>query len=701
MLPALTVPTPLPPPAEPPLCSCTLPSPCTWGRSRWWCAEEGEGGGCGFELKCAATARTPLCYCSLPASFRYNRWWCPREGDGCRFSRPLDAEPLPPERLSSRGVQLSHAKGVASMLTAVAYGPLNDFAFVVPSITSGATLALHARSRLLRGQAICAYTWTDLVVSDTATAGKAAASSTTAAAHNGAAAIPHPRSEEAGPAAFSAAPSAALSVARLGWFANHSSAHPNARLERWAPPGHLPAPLWDREMCVSLDGNGGGSVLMLVATETIEIGREIRHDHSIGRCGYSPPPPPDEDRWRGVRAKAPPACGSAGIFALTSSEDLEYLSIDLPGLLTPEDEAAGRAPKPSAAAAGASCLLEGGNGASAAELHADALVDGRLVAAPGGVGGSDAARGLSGTHKRRRAGKPQLDDGTAAVDKKRKKAAQQAAQPASASAHYGAAAAAAATAAAAVAAGSADTDSGSTMAAASADAAGAGACGGRASASTEEGGVEETEMVELTMDEAAESAEDDEEDGLLDADGAEDGASGARRIIAPPSESDDDDKEEQLYGWARPTANPGQACLNGLGLSGTNGETTHFAKGDLVEVHEAFKVSGHRNWYTGFVAYAWYDDSEPWTGYAIQFIHDETLEGSLEADFERRVPANRVRAPGGIPRAVDAHLANNPTLVAAARSLAVKATVGQPKSAVTNGRARRNSALVAQRRFEF
>ena len=117
--------------------------------------------------------------------------------------------------------------------------------------------------------------------------------------------------------------------------------------------------------------------------------------------------------------------------------------------------------------------------------------------------------------------------------------------------------------------------------------------------------------------------------------------------------------------------------------------------------------SGPRAWHSGFVAYSWFEDQEPWTGYAIQFIHDEGSEATLDGDFERRVPANRVRSAGGHPPAADSHLAANPTLLAAARSLALKASVGRPRGSnvgqlISNaGRVSRRAAQVAQSKFEF
>ncbi len=46
-----------------------------------------------------------------------------------------------------------------------------------------------------------------------------------------------------------------------------------------------------------------------------------------------------------------------------------------------------------------------------------------------------------------------------------------------------------------------------------------------------------------------------------------------------------------------------------------------FQLGDLIEVQEVYKnKGGPRQWYTGIVAYDWFEDFEPWTGYAIQLL---------------------------------------------------------------------------------
>jgi len=179
---------------------------------------------------------------------------------------------------------------------------------------------------------------------------------------------------------------------------------------------------------------------------------------------------------------------------------------------------------------------------------------------------------------------------------------------------------------------------------------------------------------------------------------------------------------------------PGERDENAPASRG--GGESRFRVGDLVEVQEGYALQGARKWYTGFVAYVWFDDSsEPWTGYAIQFIQSEKDEdgGGVEEDdgveeparavgadkarqpsakppraghFERRVAAKRVRRCGGTPAAADAELATDRLVLGAAYSAAmrVKEQVGKKKSVVVYsnvGRVMRSSAVQAQSKFEF
>lgn len=76
--PSLTmVPSAQPPPAAPPDCRCGQSA--IWLRQRWWCAnEQGESGGCGFEMRVPPPShlQAPLCLCGHVAAWDRGYWWC-------------------------------------------------------------------------------------------------------------------------------------------------------------------------------------------------------------------------------------------------------------------------------------------------------------------------------------------------------------------------------------------------------------------------------------------------------------------------------------------------------------------------------------------------------------------------------------------------------------------------------------------------
>lgn len=125
-----------------------------------------------------------------------------------------------------------------------------------------------------------------------------------------------------------------------------------------------------------------------------------------------------------------------------------------------------------------------------------------------------------------------------------------------------------------------------------------------------------------------------------------------------------------------------------------NGEI-RFVRGEMVEVQEGVPgVKGVKRWYTGFIAYSWYDDLQEWTGYAIQFIYDD-LSGEPDGglgEFVRRVPANRVRAVTG--EASDFELARDSEWLAIAhheaKTMHVSRFGGNPKGEDNGARARRS-----------
>jgi hypothetical protein len=214
---------------------------------------------------------------------------------------------------------------------------------------------------------------------------------------------------------------------------------------------------------------------------------------------------------------------------------------------------------------------------------------------------------------------------------------------------------------------------------------------------------EEEEAKEDEEDEEAEEDEEDEEDEDR-VEGDDESREALQPLPAPAHPPSavlgDVTRPNSAYPRSPPVRRPLSEVLYAPPAEGA------FVRGDLVEVQEPLKAhSGPRTWHSGIVAYSWYDDVEFWTGYAIQYIHDEFSEASLEGDFERRVPANRVRSAGGHPPSADAHLAANAMLLAAARNLAMKKTVGLPRSAGAGllvssaGRVSRRAAQIAQSRF--
>ena len=286
-IPPLTSRAVLPPPAQPPLCKCAQPRPCVWERGRWWCAHSSSGG-CAYELvpPPAGVARAPLCHCSLPASYRYSCWWCPCEPRGCGFKAALTAEPAEPELITDHANEYrTAARSTAALLTAAAFGPMNSFAFVAPAsgAAAGHGLGLHARVPLRPAQAICSL----------------------------------PEGVGSTPPVGEEQPS------MIGRYVNHSVA-PNARLELW----HA-SPL----LATTSGLDTRKPYLLIVATELIEAGQEIRID--FGADGLGVPPIAaaanllPEDVWRRGRTGCPPATEASAVFSLLSSEGLLHLGVDI------------------------------------------------------------------------------------------------------------------------------------------------------------------------------------------------------------------------------------------------------------------------------------------------------------------------------------------------------------------------------------
>mmetsp|Transcript_21081 Transcript_21081/g.53955 ORF Transcript_21081/g.53955 Transcript_21081/m.53955 type:complete len:567 (-) Transcript_21081:232-1932(-) len=126
----------LPPPSPSPLCDCGAEA--VWMRRRWLCAHHGRGG---CELRLGADDERPTLHA-------------------------CDTLVHPADEVAAA------ARATAAMLTAAAYGPWNEWAFVGPSSASSchrapAThgLGLFARVSLRAGQAICEYAGPRLPIS--------------------------------------------------------------------------------------------------------------------------------------------------------------------------------------------------------------------------------------------------------------------------------------------------------------------------------------------------------------------------------------------------------------------------------------------------------------------------------------------------------------------------------------------------------
>ena len=287
--------------------------------------------GCAFELR-LRPGRTsdPLCWCGRRASFLHGRYHC----DSNICSRMMYNDRPEPERLLASSVMVDAARATASLLTASAYGPMNSWGFVAPT---NAGLGVHARVPLVPGQFVCEYAGPRLparlhqrgdsvlevpgsnlpgtkckIIIDGASESEWHQVKTFCAAPTQ---IPHPgilpipfhvtppsRALPFPPiASLYRADSPFLCPRALASYANHSR-RPNARLEAW--------PVLKPGACEL------GIHMMLVASEHIESGGEIRIDYEDGGSQYwraIGQHHPVETEWRSARQCAPPPTGEEPI----------------------------------------------------------------------------------------------------------------------------------------------------------------------------------------------------------------------------------------------------------------------------------------------------------------------------------------------------------------------------------------------------
>ena len=695
-----------PPPAPPPLCACPVPIACLWARGRWWCANASGGvahaddaddampNGCSYELvpPPRGVARVPLCACGLAASSRYRRWWCPLEPRGCAFSsshQPEHDEPM--VTVDLRDESKAAAVSCAALLTWSAYGPMNSFAFVAPA--SGATqphgLGVHARVRILPNQAICPLPeWLGMPP------------------------VPPPPSAE----------SLAAIPTTIGAYINHAR-EPNARLE-----------IWHYSHClVPSDGDQAHQpIVLVVAREPIEPGTEIRIDYGVehratapaasssaaAAAGAAPPsspqpaassaatlPPPAElsgaeadSPWRAARTRCPPATEASAIFSLFSNEGLVTLGICEPdaedewrvdaGALTAAPPELPTAPAPpSQVTVRASPLADPvdvtrdptAGAASGVPAHtADAADSSRR---PRGRPTRDSRRNRSG-ERRDRSGERRRDR---SGERRNPRSGAARKRPAS------------------------------VPAGASAGASAGAPVGAAAGASGADGGEKARKRPRADGDGARSGvvgfADDDDDDTT----GHEEGSAEEDRPNRTAANAAAPKPLMPNPVWSAPLPprrDPPQPPEAGE-AAGADGGTAvaamvapavneRFRIGDLVEVQEGLTItSGGRQWYTGYVVYVWFDDREPWTGYAVQFIQSEEEDPPRPPKagvFEKRVAAKRVRPLGGAsPPAADEALANQPEVLDAARRAAARqdGRIGTPGAAVYSnvGRVMRRASV--------
>ena len=285
-----------PPPAAPPLCRCNKPA--VWVHNRWWCASGAVGAnaqngtvalgtyaGCSYEATPPPLPTTPECYCGRLAVWHRSRWWCDGGMMGCGFREHEEEERdgQVDEKRTHKDVAIEHAKDTAATLTAVAMGPLGEFAFVAGS-SDACGRGLYARADLPQDLAIAEY---------------------------GGPILPNSYLEHGDYAL--GIPSAQYFIdgncensfytdlpRYLGIFCNHSS-NPNARFEKRPIPNAGPHELKHR--------------MIVVASERIPRGCEIRLDYDRRSASYNywGGEPPLETSWREKRVAAPPPSGADAV----------------------------------------------------------------------------------------------------------------------------------------------------------------------------------------------------------------------------------------------------------------------------------------------------------------------------------------------------------------------------------------------------
>ena len=340
---------------SPPLCRCELPSVRKFGR--WWCsvasAVESESmddtgtAGCAFELAFRPGQRSdPLCLCGRRATFLRGRYLC--DAAVCSFEAHFDDQ-REPELLVASKFTLDAARATAALLTASAFGPINAWGFVAPT---DAGLGLHARVPLVAGQFVCEYSGPRLPAR---------------LQQRGAYVLEVPGATLPGTnlkiVIDGASENSTFPCPRaLATYANHSR-RPNARLEAW--PNLSPGSCKLRVH------------MMLVASEPIETGAEIRIDYENGGSDYwsaSGQSRPPETDWRMARHPAPVPTGKQPIRdRLVELRTAAALNEEPPPCQEPAPAAAQFEPVPWEGADGGDARLRAVTALLAEQLHIERL----------------------------------------------------------------------------------------------------------------------------------------------------------------------------------------------------------------------------------------------------------------------------------------------------------------------------------------
>ena len=288
-----------------------------WWAARWWCARGSDG--CGFEAAPPPGAMTPLCHCGERAVWVRTQWLCSLHHTfgrrvlqgGCDFELRPEPSPQEPVRISEAEIDATRAAWARAFDVAkAARSWVEDLCFIA-HVGDGCGLGLVARVPLRPDQVITEYGGPRLPLS-------------LLEEGRGEYALEVTNTQTFIDGSWDNSPLKESNGYRPRYpaiFANHSSS-PNARFERRT----VATPYGSR--------NALRFRMLLVASERIPPGGEIRIDYECGRADYwqgraplendwrshyhEPPPPPhmdDEPRpveWELGAAEAPPLTAKGG-----------------------------------------------------------------------------------------------------------------------------------------------------------------------------------------------------------------------------------------------------------------------------------------------------------------------------------------------------------------------------------------------------